>query len=282
MIKMIAFDLDGTLFDDHKKIMPKTKAILELAAKKGIEIVPATGRPFCGVGAQVNALQGVNYILTTNGAGVYEKATGKCIHENSMKLQEFLPMMERLEKLDVMADAFVKGDCFMHQKNYRLIEEMDASEEVKEYIRSSRTCVECLTEFLRERGDDVEKVTINFVREKDGSFRDRDKVLEIVKDYPNFLPVSGGLNNVEVTKKTATKGTCLLKLGEYLGIQQNEIMAFGDSENDAAMIEMAGIGVAMANGEEVAKQAADFITLSNTEEGIAYAIEKFIPELRMS
>ena len=64
-------------------------------------------------------------------------------------------------------------------------------------------------------------------------------------------------------------------LGEYLAIDREEIIAFGDSENDLEMLRAAGIGVAMENAEKEAKEVADFVTLSNTDNGIVYALQKF-------
>ena len=109
-IRLIAFDLDGTVLDDHKKILPQTKAALESAAGRGIEIVPATGRPYCGLSPEIDRLQGVRYVLTCNGAGVYEKETGKCRMESGMSLDSFLPLLAEVEPLPVMADPFVKGE----------------------------------------------------------------------------------------------------------------------------------------------------------------------------
>ena len=98
-IRLIAFDLDGTVLDDHKKILPQTKAALESAAGRGIEIVPATGRPYCGLSSEIDRLQGVRYVLTCNGAGVYEKETGKCRMESGMSLNSFLPLLAEVEPL---------------------------------------------------------------------------------------------------------------------------------------------------------------------------------------
>ena len=276
MIRLIAFDMDGTVLDDKKKIMPKTKEILELAASKGIEIVPATGRPYCGLSKEIDSLQGVRYVLTTNGAGIYEKKTGTCIHEDSMKLSHFLPLMEKLEPLEVMADAFLKGDSFMAEKNRAMVEQMDVTEEIKEYIRSSRKCVPNLTEYLKERGDDVEKLTINFVREADGSQRDYDKVMEILRQFPEFNAVSGGMQNIEVTDGGISKATGLKWLGEYLKILPEEMIAFGDSGNDVEMLQFAGIGVAMGNAEPAAIEAADRVTKRNTEEGIWEVLKELV------
>lgn len=279
MIRMIAFDLDGTLLDEKKKVTAKTKAALERAADRGVVLVPATGRPFCGVSEELADLRGITYILTTNGAGIYERESGKCVYEDSMPLAQFLPMLERLERLEVMADAFVKGGSYMSEKNARLVEEMDVSEELKRYIRNSRVCVANQTEFLRELGDDVEKLTINFVNNEDGSRRDYGKVIEIVNDYPEFNAVSGGMYNVEVTRKGVSKASGLQWLADRLGISREEIIAFGDSGNDVDMLRFAGIGVAMGNAEAIARDAADYVTKKNTEDGIVYALERYMPEL---
>lgn len=275
-IKMIAFDLDGTALDDKKTMTPRTKSALEKAVEQGIEIVPATGRAFCGVPEIVKSLKGVRYVLTSNGAAVYEIKTGKCIYENSMPLAQTLPLMEKLEPLEIMADAFVEGLCYMKKKNQCLIERIDVSAEMKDYLVNSRICVENVTEFLREKGADIEKLSILFAKNPDGTFQNKDEVIAILKEFPEFIFVSGGLDNIEVTVKSASKGDAVIKLGKILNIQREEIMAFGDSGNDLEMIRAAGVGVAMENAEQEIKEAADVITRSNVEDGMAHTIETMV------
>jgi hypothetical protein len=273
MIKMIAFDLDGTAFDDHKVILPETKKAFSLAAERGVQIVPATGRPFTGLLSQVDRLEGVEYVVTSNGAGVYEKKTGMCLHEQGMKLETILPLMERLEELDVMADAFVKGDSFMSQPKQCLIDKMNVSDEIKQFIRSIRTVVPSQVDYLRERGDAVEKLTINFMNEPDGKRRDYEKAWEIIREYPELNAVCGGMHNIEVTARGISKASALQWLCQRLGIAPEETAAFGDSGNDVEMLKFAGVGVAMGNAGGDAKEAAQFVTKSNNENGIAYAID---------
>ncbi len=275
-IKMIAFDLDGTALDDKKTMTPRTKSALEKAVEQGIEIVPATGRAFCGVPEIVTSLKGVRYVLTSNGAAVYEIKTGKCIYENNMPLAQTLPLMEKLEPLEIMADAFVEGLCYMKKKNQRLIERIDVSAEMKDYLVNSRICVENVTEFLREKGADIEKLSILFAKNPDGTFQNKDEVIAILKEFPEFIFVSGGLDNIEVTVKSASKGDAVIKLGKILNIRREEIMAFGDSGNDLEMIRAAGVGVAMENAEQEIKEAADVITRSNVEDGMAHTIETMV------
>jgi hypothetical protein len=86
MIRLIAFDMDGTVLNDEKKILKETKEALEQAARAGIEIVPATGRPFCGISDEIYRLDGVRYVLTTNGAGIYERDSKTCLYEDAIPL----------------------------------------------------------------------------------------------------------------------------------------------------------------------------------------------------
>lgn len=278
-IRLIAFDMDGTVLDDHKKILPETKEILERATRKGMVLLPATGRPFCGLSDQIHQLEGVQYVMTCNGAGIYERESGVCLYEENMELAGFLPMLERLDALEVAADPFLKGGAVMNEAKWSLVKEMHLSPELEEYVRMSRTMVADLAGYLRERGDDIEKLTINFVPEADGTRRDYEKVLAVLKDYPGYHAVHGGMNNIEVTKKGISKGSGLRWIGEYLGIALDEMIAFGDSGNDLEMLAVAGIGVAMGNAEEEAKKTADFVTAANNENGIEKALKKFCPAL---
>lgn len=175
----------------------------------------------------------------------------------------------------VMADPFLKGEAFMSSKKRPLVEKMNVSEELKEYIRTSRTLVPDLVGYLRERGDDVEKLTINFAGNDKQVPEEYDDVMAIIRNYPQMSVVSGGIRNIEITKSGVSKASALMWLGKYLGIDRSEMIAFGDSENDLEMLRVAGVGVAMANAEEEVKEAADFVTLSNTENGIVHALQKF-------
>lgn len=278
-IRLIAFDMDGTVLDDHKKILPETREILVRAARQGIVLLPATGRPFCGLSEEIHGLEGVQYVMTCNGAGIYERESGACLYEENMELAGFLPMLERLDALEVAADPFLKGGAVMNERKWSLIKEMHLSPELEDYIRTSRVMVADLVGYLQERGDDIEKLTINFVQEADGTRRDYEKVLAVLKDYPEYHVVPGGMNNIEVTKKGISKGSGLRWIGQYLGIDTEEMIAFGDSGNDREMLETAGVGVAMGNAEEEAKEAADYVTGTNNENGIVQALQKFCLDL---
>jgi Cof subfamily protein (haloacid dehalogenase superfamily) len=114
-----------------------------------------------------------------------------------------------------------------------------------------------------------------------GQFRnaeDKKKSYELLNKVSGVVIVSSLGSNWEINAEGTDKGTAMLKLGELLGIRREEIMACGDGMNDIAMLKAVGLGVAMENAEPEVREAADYITTSNDEDGVAKAIEKFVLE----
>ena len=167
MIRLIAFDMDGTVLNDEKKILKETKEALEQAARAGIEIVPATGRPFCGISDEIYRLDGVRYVLTTNGAGIYERDSKTCLYEDAIPLSAYLPMLAEVEAYDVMADTFLKGGALMTKRKRDLLPRMRLTKEIRDYMLSSRQVVESKWSFVSG------EKTWNCSRRNDGVWRQR-------------------------------------------------------------------------------------------------------------
>lgn len=275
-IKLIGIDLDGTLFNNQKEITNRTINAIKMAISKGIYIVPATGRHFSGVPKQLKQIEKIEYALTTNGSSIYEINSGKCIYEDAIKNELALELIAKLQEYDILTDAFINGSGYTSEKNIKFIKELNIADVMKEYMINTRIRVLSLYEYVRETKSDVQKFTMNFKPLDDNTYKDREKVINLANTYKELACVSGGMNNVELTNSTATKGSGLLKLGEMLGIKKEQIMAIGDSGNDLDMIKKAHIGVAMANAEDEVLKAADIITKSNEEDGVAFIIEEYL------
>jgi hypothetical protein len=138
-------------------------------------------------------------------------------------------------------------------------------------VRSTRILVPDIIRYVEETGQDAEKINI-FVKDP----AEREPIKKELSAIPGIVICSSLYNNLEINAEGATKGNALLWLADYLGIAREETMAFGDGENDVPMLEAAGIGVAMANGVDAAKAAADELTLTNDEDGVAAAIERLV------
>lgn len=121
-------------------------------------------------------------MLTTNGAGIYERDSKTCLYEDAIPLSAYLPMIAEVEAYDVMADTFLKGGALMTKRKRDLLSRMRLTKEIRDYILSSRQVVESQVDYLRERGEDVEKLTINFAYDEDGHRIDYDAVWEVLKN----------------------------------------------------------------------------------------------------
>ncbi|MCR5796980.1 MAG: Cof-type HAD-IIB family hydrolase [Eubacterium sp.] len=274
-IKLVTFDLDETALDSNKCLLPSTVQTVKKLVDIGIEVVPATGRVFTGVPEEVRDLPGVRYIIANNGGGVYDNKTGEILLEDGIDPIEAVPVLLDLETLPVMADPFVKDGAYMCKKNIPLIDKMATSEPMREYIRSTRRVVDSVARHIAESKEIIQKITINFGSDENGDRICYDETWEILNNYPELNSVSGGTNNIEVTRRGVSKASALEWLGAKLGIDASEMMAFGDSGNDAEMLEYVGLGIAVANAEQIALDVADYITESNNEDGIAKAVEKY-------
>lgn len=274
-IKLIGLDLDGTVFDDEKRISKRTMSAIKKAIEQGIFIVPATGRPIIGVPNELMTLDGIKYVLTANGAAIYQLNPKQCIYHDCLEESVCAEIITALDKFDVMTDVFIDGMGYVQKDKQEQHMDYSMPKVIREYILATRKAVPNLKAFVIENKTPVEKLTVNFKTNSDGSLCYKEEVIEELKKFPQLAVVSGVTTNIEITKKTATKGNALLALGRQLGIEKEQIMACGDSGNDREMLEQVGFGVAMGNAAEDVKEAADYITKSNEEDGVAYVIEQF-------
>lgn len=140
-----------------------------------------------------------------------------------------------------------------------------------EYMRRTRIPVEDIRELLERENRGVDKVQALFA-----DMDERQKAWEEMAKERDLELVGSLKYNIEINAAGVNKGTGLVNLGRKLGIRREEIMACGDGDNDTVMLREVGFGVAMGNAEEQVKEAADYITLTNEEEGVAEAIERFV------
>ncbi len=272
-IKLIATDLDGTFVDDNKHIIEENVQAFRQCAEHGIQIVPATGRTINGVPEEIRTLPGVRYIITTNGASVIDLKENTVISTCRMSTETALQVMElaRDSSDDIMYDAYVDGVGYAKEEFFNNLEHYIQNPAMIALVKKTRKPVSDNIEYIRTCGKDVEKVNLYFV-----DMDARARMREILSAIPEINVESAVSNNLEINAVGADKGSALLRLAEYLHINREETMAFGDGENDRTMIREAGFGVAMENGEESVKAVADYVTVTNNEAGVAAAIRRFV------
>lgn len=269
-IRLIALDLDGTVFDDEKNISPRTLAALRAALDKGVVVIPATGRSLSGVPAAFRDLPGVRYALTSNGAAVVELATGRRLVNQPFDPAVAAKVYDIIEPYGGSLAIFIGGEVYAPQQS--MAEAMkNVPANLLAYVMSTRIVVDDIHDTFRQHADEIEKFSVIYPDDAT-----RDAAWRAVAAQCEVEITSSLGHNMEINAPGVTKGTGLLELARVLGLRRDQVMACGDSGNDLAMIRAAGLGVAMENAEPEIKAAADHITLDNNHDGVAVAIEKFV------
>lgn len=270
-IKLVAMDLDHTLLDDDKKISKHTENVLMEAIQRGIYIVPATGRIFKSIPEFLREMEGVRYALCCNGATVYDKYEDEIIYTNHLQEEVVFEIFDILEKYHCTHDIYQNGQGYMEPRFLDHISEYGVKAHTYDLVKNTRLPVENLREYIHKNPLGIEKISSFF-----DDMEERKAAFAELKNR-NIASVSSSLsNNIEINQFGCDKGDGLTHLAEHLGIPMSQVMACGDAGNDVKMIEAAGIGVVMENGMEELKKIANFVTKTNNEDGVAYAIEKLV------
>ena len=270
-IKLVAADMDGTLLDKERKITEYTQNVIRKAVKAGVEFIPATGRAVNALPPELKAMKEVRYGIFSNGATVYDLWENKVIYRHHFEIPRVLELIQFLRQFDLMISVSMNGQSYGERKAMENIDYYELDENTREIIVGSRKVIENLEEHLKDRNDTVEKMTLVF-----RSMEERKNVWMALSQIEDVQFSSSLPKNIEISPKGCNKGDGLSHLLEALGIKKEEAMACGDADNDKEMLEISGKAVVMENGLESMKAIADYITVSNQEDGVAKAMEKFI------
>ena len=263
-IELIALDIDGTLVDSKKRITEETKKNIFKFINAGGKIVIASGRSVTGLMQYVDELELKKYggyLISFNGSVIVDLKTGNMVLQNMIE-PEFFPEILKCAEKNNISIATYKGDKAITQnsKDRYFFEETSLNNLEVVYVESLLDELKYpVPKFLlTDETQDLEKAELNMKAEL--------KCVNVFRSEPYYL---------ELVPKGLDKGEALKKLCEYLNVDISKTLACGDGYNDIPLIKSAGIGVAMGNAQQPVKDAADFVTLTNDENGVAYAISKF-------
>lgn len=273
-ISLLAMDLDGTaLLDDHKTFTPRLYAALSAAARKGVAIVPATGRQYAMLPPAVRTgAEWEDLCVLCNGSEVRRLPTGELLEARYMEPDAARQVLALARSLGLPVELSASGLLYLTQESW----DMQRAHEDSLYFHLNNILpargrtVSTLEEVLDRPGLDLDKVNLPYVPTELGA--EVERALEAA-------PVSfawSGPHSLEITHSQATKANGMLAACRILGVDPACTMAIGDSGNDITMLKAAGLGVAMGSAAQAVKDAADAVTASNREDGAALAIERYI------
>ena len=253
-IKMIGLDLDGTLLNDKKELTSHTREILTRAIDQGVTVLVATGRPVTGIPEVLRNFPGMRYALTSNGGRILDLQEDKVLYANMRSYEMGAAILKIFGDYDTFKEIYFDGRGFVQADELLKVGEYLRNPAMADYIRTTRKGITSLWEKMEEMNG-----------------HEMDKLHALYKSISDSMGT-----NLEINAPGVNKGMGLIQLGRLLGIEREEIMACGDGNNDLMMLKEVGFGVAMANGADEVKEVADYITLSNEEDGVAAVIEKFV------
>ncbi len=271
-IRLIAFDLDGTMLDDNKKLTAENLDALKEAAGRGVVLVPATGRIYPAIPECLKDLSFVRYYILANGGCVYDSLQDEIIYRGEIPSSLSLRCVKYMDTLPVIYDCYQDNRGYMSESMYNKAESFFPDQpHMVDLVKRLRKPVPDLYEFLKANGLGVQKLQMFFM-EKDMELRET--LLRSFSDvFPELAATSSVKNNIEINSIHGGKGNALKALAQRLGIDMEDTAAFGDGTNDIEMLKTTGCGVAMENAAAEVKAAADMITGDNNHSGVGEGIK---------
>lgn len=270
MYKLIATDCDKTLIDSKGYLPDENRDVLRRLHNMGIHIIVATGRSDILAKDYLDELDIDCPVIGCNGASMCNFYTGENFFTKSMSEESLNSLFDIFNKHKLGSKIFTTDTCYTDDK-----ELFDGGIQIVTTTYTKKMNYSVKYELVEDmhsvaRLDDVLKaVVIN--NDRVSLLKIRDEINEKVK---GVTAVQSNWNCIDINVKGISKGSAVAHYAKIKGIKPEEVIAFGDSENDISMIKYAGIGIAVENAEEDVKAAADMVTASNDDCGVAKALYK--------
>ena len=289
MYKLVAIDLDGTLLNSFGEVTENTKKALLEAKNQGVEIVLASGRPISSTKSLALELGVDNYIISGNGAVVYDIKNEQAIYDKFLTKEQVLEVADICEENSIFYNIYTEEEVitkslsynvlFYHKENIKKIEEkrthINVVQDVRKYIEESgkdkflkiTVCDESRTIFngiirkLKEIGN-IDILNVEHMSRK--KFKIGTEEVSIEYHY------------TEITNENVNKWTAIEYLIEKLNIDKKDVVAIGDNINDKEMIVNSGLGIVMGNSNPLMKEIGNVIVSDNNSEGVLEAFNKYI------
>ena len=270
---LLFFDLDGTLLlDDHATVSPRTIRALEEASRAGVRLSIATGRCLGLISEQVRKLP-FDYAVTSNGAAVYDLKAGTQLYHHAFSPEEAMTACRIIDQHVDFFELFVNGEILLTEKAHAMTATRPLPPWHQRYFwRATLPPIASLAEYLRAGAQGLEKINLVSCDPEDVARIQQE--LEPLGLYE--ITSSIGRGALEVVPRGCSKGAAIRWLCSRLEIDLQRTAAFGDGGNDMEMLTTVGCGVAMGNAGEALCRAADAVTATNMEDGIALFIEQHV------
>ncbi|MEI7025773.1 Cof-type HAD-IIB family hydrolase [Paenibacillus sp. y28] len=263
MYKLICIDIDDTLINDKRQVTEGTKAALAAAIQRGVTVTLATGRMHASAQQLAKQMELNVPLISYQGSLIKNAMDGKVLYERAVPEEATRIIFDFCEANGLHLQYYIQDQLYTKADNERTRAYCELSNipftvepDFSKLLASPSTKL-----LIYEDSDKLDELMPEFARLLEG------KNVHMTKSKPYFL---------EFTHKEGTKGQAVAHLAKHIGCELSEVIAIGDSWNDRDMLEVAGLGVAMGNAVDALKEIADYITLSNNEDGVKHVIDKYV------
>ena len=289
MYKLITIDIDGTLLNSYGEVTDANKQAIQRALNKNVNVVLTSGRMPKAILPISNEINSNKYLISGNGAAIYDIQNDKIIYNNYMNKKKVLEIIDICEKNSMFYNVYTNNAILTKSLNYNILFYNNENKKKPEDKRIKINVIDNLYNYISNyQTDDFLKITICDSDEM--IFKSIISKLKTVKKidvlevaHMSRKIIQHGTDNfeisyfyTEITNQNVNKWTAIEKLIKVLNIAKDEVMAIGDNINDKEMIENAGLGIVTGNSSPLMKKIADVVVATNDESGVAEAINRFI------
>lgn len=267
----MASDLDGTLLNSNSEICSENIDAINKLYDKGVTFVPCTGRTYSEIPEEIRENCYIRYFIYSNGAVVYDKRSGNRIL-NCISKQLARKILDIIKPYETHITFRHDGKCFVDSR-FQSDEDFEYYNVIVPHqvvVRDFAIYLDDFEETIREK-DDVEVFSVFF-----HNLEDKVRCRELIEQTQKLKTVESGEYNLEIMNIKAGKGNALQCLADMLDVSYDETIGIGDSDNDVSLINVAGLGLAVANSCEELKKIADEIICSNDENIVPYVLNHYI------
>lgn len=288
MYKLIAIDLDGTLFNSYGEVSKGNRQAIKYAIDKGTEVVLASGRDPQTM-QKISLELGIhNYLIAGNGASVYDIKLRKNIYEKFIKKEKALKIIKMCKENSIFLNLYTDKGIITESFNYNVKVFNSENKNKPSDKQTNIELVQDIYEYTKKNKMNILKIIIcdnskiifNNIIQKLKKINGI-KVLDIEHMSKKTIKIGTEEINVEyyyteISSQNVDKWKAIKFLIDILNIDKEDVICIGDNLNDKKMIENAGIGIVMKNSALASKKIGDFITEDNNSDGVEKAIYKYI------
>ena len=288
MYKLVAIDLDGTMLDSFGQVTENTKKVIQKTIEKGTDVIISSGRPIDSIKTIAKEIGSNKYFIAGNGALIYDIQKDEVLYKKYMNKQKVLEIIKICEENSISYNVYTEKTILATALKYNVLYYYKENLKKQEDKRTHINIVENMYEYIQKMPEE-KFLKITICDDSKAIFQSIIRKLEKISDI-EILDVSHMSRKVieqgtesipieyyytEISSKDVDKWNAIEFLISKLNIKKEEVITIGDNINDKKMIEQAGLGIIMGQSMPQLKEIADYVTTSNTEEGVAKALSKF-------